>query len=78
MVAGFVEVAENEDFRGCGGPIRTEYTIIEHTVSQRIDSRSCLSLMFSSVSNEEARRQLCIADSFTGALGKQPHMLAYF
>jgi len=22
---------------GCGGPIRTEYTIFEHTVSQRTD-----------------------------------------
>ena len=32
---------------GCGGPIRTEYTIIEHPVPQRIDPLSCLNLMFS-------------------------------
>jgi len=32
---------------GCRGPIRTEYTIIEHPVPQRIDPLSCLNLMFS-------------------------------
>src|SRR6266567_7568639 len=31
----------------CRGPIRTEYTIIEHPVPQRIDPLSCLNLMFS-------------------------------
>jgi hypothetical protein len=34
---------------GCGGPIRTVYTIIEHTVPQRIDSFRCLTLLFASV-----------------------------
>jgi hypothetical protein len=34
---------------GCGGPIRTEYSIIEHTVPQRIDSLRGVSLMFASV-----------------------------
>jgi hypothetical protein len=34
---------------GCGGPIRTVYTIIEHTVPQRIDSFPCLTLLFASV-----------------------------
>ncbi len=34
---------------GCGGPIRTVYTIIEHTVPQRIDSFRCLTPLFASV-----------------------------
>jgi len=32
---------------GRGVPIRIEYTFLEHTAPQRIDSRSWLSLMFS-------------------------------
>jgi len=37
MVAGFVGIAERKEFFGCGGPIRTECAIFEHTVPQRID-----------------------------------------
>ena len=37
MVAGFVEITEIEEFFGCGGPIRTEYTIFDDTVPQRTD-----------------------------------------
>ncbi len=33
MVAGFWEAAETEETSGCGGPIRTEFTIIVYTFS---------------------------------------------
>jgi hypothetical protein len=36
MVAGFVDVAERKENLGCGGPIRTQYTIPEHSFPQRI------------------------------------------
>jgi len=38
MVAGYREIAEIKEFLGCGGPIRTEYTIITHMVPQRLNS----------------------------------------
>jgi hypothetical protein len=46
MVAGYREIAETKGNFGCWGPIRTEYTILEHTVPQRIDSWRCLSPLF--------------------------------
>ena len=42
MVAGFAELAERKDFFGCGGPIRTEYTIVEDTLPQRTDPSELL------------------------------------
>jgi len=41
------EVIESEATLVAAAPIRTEYTIIEHPVPQRIDPLSCLNLMFS-------------------------------
>jgi len=38
---------------GCSGPIRTEYTILEHPIPLRTDPLLCESRMFSIV--EEAR-----------------------
>src|SRR5229473_5355688 len=43
MVAGFRKLLKGKQF-GCDGPIRTEYTILEHTVSQRTDAFHCVSL----------------------------------
>ena len=47
MVAGYRELAEIKECFGCGGPIRTEYTISEHSVPQRIDRLNSLSVTFS-------------------------------
>jgi hypothetical protein len=55
-VAGFAELMEGERHCSCLGPIRTEYTIIEHPVPQRIDPLSCLNLMFSGATNDGVRR----------------------
>jgi hypothetical protein len=47
MVAGLAEVVERKRFRGCGGPIRTECAIPEHSVPQRIDPLHRVSPMLS-------------------------------
>jgi hypothetical protein len=52
MVAGFVEVADNEDFRGCGGPIRTEYTISQDTLPKRANPLRRVSFTFLNGSGE--------------------------
>ena len=38
VVAGSLDAPERKENLGCGGPIRTEYAIIEHTIPQRVDS----------------------------------------
>jgi hypothetical protein len=47
VLAGYSELVGAQWFFGWGGPIRTEHTILEPTVSQRIDSGGCLKLMLS-------------------------------
>src|SRR6266478_3223816 len=47
VLAGYSELVGTQRFFGWRGPIRTEHTILEPTVLQRIDSGGCLKLVLS-------------------------------
>ena len=61
----------------CEGPIRTELTIIEHSVPQRIDSRGCLSPLFESHWGQgiEPRSTVVISIGPSGAIQDRAHDL---